>query len=215
MRWFNIAGFGKSTLASVLASRSRDSRLDSPSCTSYTCAALALHSFGSGTGRCTGFIHSTGLFMSIIDYLAADQIMVGVAGSSKKQLIEQLAERAAELTGLCQRSLFEIVMRRERLGSTAIGNGIAIPHAVHQDLTRVMGIIAVLTSPIDFDAQDRKPVDIVCLVIGPQNADSDHLKCVSSVARSLREASICDQIRAAKTPNELIGHLGNASDVAA
>ena len=153
--------------------------------------------------------------MSIIDYIAADQIMVGVAGSSKKQLIEQLTERAAELTGLCRRSLFEIVMRRERLGSTAIGNGIAIPHAVHQDLTRTMGIIAVLTSPVDFDAQDRKPVDIVCLVIGPQNADNDHLKCLSSVARSLREAAICDHIRAAKTPNELIGHLGNAGNEAA
>ena len=146
-----------------------------------------MHGFGFGTGRGTGFIHLTGLFMSIIDFLVADQIMVGVACSSKKQLIEQLAERAAELTGLCQRSLFEIAMRRERLGSTAIGSGIAIPHAVHQDLTSTMGIIAVLTSLVDFDAQDRKPVDIVCLVIGPQNADSDHLKCVSSVARSLRD----------------------------
>ena len=153
--------------------------------------------------------------MSIIDYLAADQILVGVAGSSKKQVIEQLAERAAGLTGLCQRSLFETVMRRERLGSTAIGSGIAIPHAVHHDLTRTMGIIAVLTKPVDFDAQDRKPVDIVCLVIGPQNADSDHLKCVSSVARFLREIAICDQLRAAKTPHELLGYLGNASDVAA
>ena len=174
-----------------------------------------MHGFGFEARRCTGFIHSTGLFMSIIDYLAAEQIMVGVASSSKKQLIEQLAQRAAELTGLCQRSLFEIVMRRERLGTTAIGSGIAIPHAVHQDLKCTMGIIAVLKSPVDFDAQDCKPVDIVCLVIGPQNADSDHLKCVSSVARSLREASIFDQIRAAKTPNELIGHLGNTSDEAA
>ena len=153
--------------------------------------------------------------MSIIDYLTTDQIMVGVAGSSKKQLIERLAERAAELTGLCQRGLFEILMCRERIGSTAIGNGIAIPHAVHQDLTRTMGIIAVLTSPVDFDAQDRKPVDIVCLVIGPQNADSDHLKCISSMTRSLREVAICDQIRAAKTPNELIEHLENASKEAA
>ena len=153
--------------------------------------------------------------MSIIDYLTAEQIMVGVAGSSKKQLIEQLAQRAAELTGLCQRSLFEIVMRRERLGTTAIGSGIAIPHAVHQDLTCTMGIIAVLKSPVDFDAQDRKPVDIVFLVIGPKNADSNHLKCVSRVARSLREASICDQIRAAKTPNELLGYLENASEIAA
>ena len=153
--------------------------------------------------------------MSIIDYLATDQIMVGVSGSSKKQVIERLAERAAKLTGLCQRSLFEIVMRRERLGSTAIGSGIAIPHAVHHDLTRTMGIIAVLTKPVDFDAQDRKPVDVVCLVIGPQNADSDHLKCVSSVARSLRAVATCDQLRAAKTPNELLGYLGNTNDVAA
>ena len=153
--------------------------------------------------------------MSIIDYLAVEQIMVGVASSSKKQLIEQLAQRAAELTGLCQRHLFEIVMRRERLGTTAIGSGIAIPHAVHQDLKCTMGIIAVLKSPVDFDAQDRKPVDIVCLVIGPQYADSDHLKCVSSVAKSLREVTIRDQIRAAKTPNELLGCLANASDIAA
>lgn len=215
MRWFNIAGFGKSILASVLASKSRDSRLDSPSCAPYTCASSALHDFGVGPGRCKGFIHSAGLSMSIIDYIAADQIMVGVAGSSKKQLIEQLTERAAELTGLCRRSLFEIVMRRERLGSTAIGNGIAIPHAVHQDLTRTVGIIAVLTSPVDFDAQDRKPVDIVCLVIGPQNMDSDHLKCLSSVARSSRDVAICDQLRAAKTPNEFLGCLGKANDVAA
>ena len=174
-----------------------------------------MHNFGLRREHCKGIIHTAGLFMSIIDYIAADQIMVGVAGSSKKQLIEQLTERAAELTGLCRRSLFEIVMRRERLGSTAIGNGIAIPHAVHRDLTRTVGIIAVLTSPVDFDAQDRKPVDIVCLVIGPQNADNDHLKCLSSVARSLREVAICDQIRTAKTPNELIGHLGKAGNEAA
>ena len=215
MRWFTTAGYDKSILANASAFRSRDSRLDSPSCAPYTCATSALIDFGFGPGRCKIFIHPAGLFMSIIDYIAADQIMVGVAGSSKKQLIEQLTERAAELTGLCRRSLFEIVMRRERLGSTAIGNGIAIPHAVHQDLTRTVGIIAILTSPVDFDARDRKPVDIVCLVIGPQNADNDHLKCLSSMARSLREVAICDQIRAAKTPNELIEHLGTAGDEAA
>ena len=208
-------GSDKFILASALVSRSRVSKLDSSSCAPYTSAASAMHDFGFGPGHYSGFINSAGLFMSILDYIAADQIMVGVAGSSKKQLIEQLAERAAELTGLCQRNLFEIVMRRERLGSTAIGNGIAIPHAVHQDLTRTVGIIAVLTSPVDFDAQDRKPVDIVCLVIGPQHADNDHLKCLSSLAKSLREVAICDQIRAAKTPNELIRHLGKASDKAA
>ena len=153
--------------------------------------------------------------MSIINYLTADQIMVGVAGSIKKQLIEQLAERTAELNGLCQRSLFEIVMRHEHLGSTTIGSGIVVPNAVHQDLTRAVGIIVVLTSPLDFDAQERRPFDIFCLVIGPQNSDSDHLKSVSSAARSLREVAIGDQLRAAKTQNELFRYLVNASEVAA
>ena len=105
--------------------------------------------------------------------------------------------------------------RRESLGSTAIGSGIATPHAVHEDLTRSLGIIAVLTSPGDFDAQNRKPVDIVCLVIGPQNSDSDHLKCVSSVARSLRAMALGDQVRAAKMPDELLQYLVKASKVAA
>ena len=123
MRWFNIAGFGKSILASALASKTSFHGLTAhhaPPISAPPRHRVVLLS----ERRCMGHIHSTGLFMSIIDYLAADQIMVGVAGSSKKQVIEQLAERAAELTGLCQRSLFEIVMRRERLGSTAIGSGI-------------------------------------------------------------------------------------------
>ena len=131
-----------------------------------------------GTWNYPGIIRSKVLFISILDYLAANQIIIGVTGSSKKQVVEQLAKRAAKLTGLCQRGLFEIVMRRQRLGSTTIGSGITILHAVHQDLTRTIGIIASPTRSIDFDAQDRKPVDIVCRVIGPRNADSDHLKCV-------------------------------------
>ena len=81
-------------------------------------------------------------------------------------------------------------MRRERLGSTAIGNGIAIPHAVHQDLTHAVEIIVVLTSLLDFDAQEPKPVDSVCLVIRPQNADIDHLKCLSDVAKSKGKVAI-------------------------
>ena len=153
--------------------------------------------------------------MFIIDYIAVGQIMVGVVSSSKKQLIEQLAEHGAALTGISPRCLFEMIMRRERLGSTAIGGGIAIPHAVHGELTRTIGIIAVLATPIDFDAADKKPVDIVCLVIGPQDADSDHLKCVSIVARSLGDVAVCNQLRQAKTAETLLRCLANRSNVAA
>ena len=99
--------------------------------------------------------------MSILDYLDANQILLDIASSSKKQVIEQLAGRAATLTGLKKRSLLEIVMRRERLGSTGIGGGIAIPHAVHSDLKRTIALLAILALPIDFDSLDGKPVDII------------------------------------------------------
>ena len=215
MRWFSIAVCAKSILVSVLASKSRRSPLDSLSRTPYTCAALALLAVSIGARDVKARFISQVYFMSIIDYIAADQVMVGVVSSSKKQLIEQLAERGAVLTGISQRSLFEMIMRRERLGSTAIGDGIAIPHAVHGDLTRTIGIIAVLATPIDFDAADKKPVDIVCLVIGPQDADSDHLKCVSSVAKSLGDVAVRNQLRQAKTAEALLQSLEARSDVAA
>jgi len=123
--------------------------------------------------------------------------MVGVVASSKKLLLEQITDQAAALTGISKRTLFDTVMRRERLGSTGIGQGIAIPHIVHADLSQTIGLLAVLETPVDFDAPDRKPVDIVCLVIGPEHADSDHLKYVSAVARSFNDTTICQQLRAA------------------
>lgn len=145
--------------------------------------------------------------MSIIDYLDANSVLLGVDSSSKKQAIEQLAGRAATLTGLGKRFLLAIVMRRERLGSTGIGDGIAIPHAVHRDLKRTIAVLAVLTSPIDFDSLDGKPVDIICLVIGPQNDDSNHLKCVSSVARSLCQAGTRDHLRTLTSPKAVLQSL--------
>ena len=153
--------------------------------------------------------------MSILDYLDANQILLDIASSSKKQVIEQLAGRAATLTGLKKRSLLEIVMRRERLGSTGIGGGIAIPHAVHSDLKRTIALLAILALPIDFDSLDGKPVDIICLVIGPLNSDSNHLKCVSSVARSLRQVATCDRLRALKSPQAVLESLQGIRTAAA
>ena len=82
--------------------------------------------------------------MSLEDYLDNNQVLIGVPGSSKKQAIEELVDRVARLTGLSQRCLLDLVMRRERLGSTGIGGGIAIPHTVHGDLTRTIALLATL-----------------------------------------------------------------------
>ena len=155
------------------------------------------------------------LSMSIVDYLDNSQVLIGVPSRSKKQAIEELAERAAALTGLSQRCLLDMVMRRERLGSTGIGDGIAIPHAVHGDLTRTIALLAILETSVDFDSIDGQPVDIVCLVVGPPNDDTNNLKCISSVTRLLQQASACDELRTAKSPEAVMQCLHSFLMVAA
>ena len=153
--------------------------------------------------------------MSIADYLDANKVLVGVPSRSKKQVIEDLAERMATLTGLSQRCVLDMVMRRERLGSTGIGSGIAIPHAVHDDLTRTVALFAVLKTPVDFDAIDRRPVDIVCLVVGPPNDETNNLKCIASATRSLRHASTCEKLRSVTSPEAVLRCLQSVGSVAA
>jgi PTS system nitrogen regulatory IIA component len=153
--------------------------------------------------------------MSIVDYLDTNQVLISVPSRSKKQVIEELTERVTTLTGLSQRCLLDMVMRRERLGSTGIGNGIAIPHAVHDDLTRTIALLAVLKTPVDFDAIDGQPVDIICLVVGPPNDDTNNLKCIASVTRSLQQASTCDKLRSVKSPEAVLRCLQVFGSVAA
>ena len=153
--------------------------------------------------------------MSIIDYLETNQVLVGVHSRSKKQVIEELAQRVATLTDLSQRGLLDMVMRRERLGSTGIGGGIAIPHAVHDDLTRTIAFLAVLKTPVDFDSIDGQPVNIVCLVVGPPNDNTNHLKCIASVTRSLQHASTRDKLRSGKSPESVLRSLRSFGNVAA
>ena len=153
--------------------------------------------------------------MSILDYFGTNHILVGLPSRSKKQVIEELAERVATLTGLSPRSLLDIVMRRERLGSTGIGSGIAIPHAVHSDLRRTIAFLAILKTPVEFDSIDDKPVDIVCLVIGPPNDDHNHLNCISGLARSLQQGATRDKLRAASSPEAVLQSLQSVGHVAA
>jgi PTS system nitrogen regulatory IIA component len=153
--------------------------------------------------------------MSIADYLDTTRVLTGVPSRSKKQVIEELAGRVANLTGLSRRCLLDMVMRRERLGNTGIGGGIAIPHAVHDDLTRTIAFLAVLKTPVDFDSIDGQPVDIICLVVGPPNDDTNNLKCIANVTRSLKQASTCDRLRTVGSPEEALRCLQNYGSVAA
>lgn len=161
------------------------------------------------------FISYTGCFNVDCRLSGTDPVVIGVPSRSKKQVIVGLAERVSTLTGLSQRCLLGMVLRRERLGSTGIGNGVAIPHAIHDDLTRTTAFLTVLETPVDFDSIDGQLVDIICLVVGPPNDCTGHLKCIANVTRSLQQFGTCDKLRSVKSPEAVLRCLKNFGRVAA
>jgi nitrogen PTS system EIIA component len=136
-------------------------------------------------------------FMPLNDIIKPDAVFVGVRGSSKKQVLQFLAEKASAATGIPEREIFDTVQQRERLGSTGVGNGIAIPHGKLKSATRLTGMFVRLDGGVDFEAIDDQNVDLVFLLIAPELAGADHLKALSKVARALRTPDLVEAIRSA------------------
>lgn len=145
--------------------------------------------------------------MSSLDFLTIEAVAPALRAGSKKHALQELASHAGRLTGLGEREIFETLLQRERLGSTGIGDGIAIPHGKSAKLDRLFGFIARLERPIDFEALDGQPVDILFLLLAPEGAGADHLKALARVARVLREPGILDRIRAARDASALYAVL--------
>ncbi len=136
--------------------------------------------------------------MDLSDLVEASAVMPALKAHSKKQLLQLLAEKAAAITGLPEREIFDTILQRERLGSTGVGNGIAIPHGKLPQIDRITGVFARLDQPVDFEALDDEPVDLVFLLLAPENAGADHLKALSRTARVLRDADTVAKIRGTK-----------------
>ncbi len=134
--------------------------------------------------------------MQLSKIISADNVLPAVQAGSKKQLLQLLSDKAAAFTGLNERTIFDALMQREKLGSTGLGNGIAIPHGRFSGIDRVHGLFARLTRPVDFDAPDHQPVDIVFLLMAPEGAGADHLKALARVSRLLRNTQLVDKLRA-------------------
>jgi len=134
--------------------------------------------------------------MPLTDLVAPNAILPALKVNNKKQVLHELAARAAALTGQNERAIFDVLLQREKLGSTAVGNGIAIPHGKLPNLTRLFGLFARLERPVDFEALDGQAVDLVFLLLAPEGAGADHLKALARVARLLRDPSIADKLRA-------------------
>lgn len=135
--------------------------------------------------------------MDLSDLLDLDAVIPALKVNSKKQAIQEIAARASRITGLGEREVFDTILQRERLGSTGVGRGIAIPHGRMEGLPRLVGVFARLDRPVDFDAIDDVPVDLIFTLLAPEGAGADHLKALARVARALRDPAVVAKLRAA------------------
>lgn len=151
--------------------------------------------------------HAGTYTMDIADLLSPKGVIPALRVTSKKQALQELARRAASVVGQPDRTIFEVLVERERLGTTGVGNGIAIPHGKLQDLDRLHALFARLETPVDFDAIDDQPVDLICVLLAPEQAGADHLKALARVSRLLRDRVICDKLRGTDSRDALYAIL--------
>src|SRR4029079_10011816 len=153
--------------------------------------------------------------MPIADLIAPNAILPALKVNGKKQALQEIAARAAALTGQSDRAILEILLQREKLGPTGVGNGVAIPHGKLANLGHVFGLFARLERPVDFEALDGQPVDLVFLLLAPDAAGDDHLKALARVARLLRDPEVARKLRDSHDVDALYAVLAMPSASAA
>ena len=136
--------------------------------------------------------------MDLADLIAPEAVFPALKAKTKKQALQELAQRAAKLTGIDAREILDTLLQRERLGSTGVGRGIAIPHGRVPALHKIVTVFARLDGAIDFEALDDEPVDLIFLLLAPEHAGADHLKALARISRLLREPSSIEKLRASK-----------------
>lgn len=141
--------------------------------------------------------------MDVSNFLSADGVVSCAKVSSKRQLLQLLADKAAHMVDFDTHAIFEVLMTREQLGSTGLGNGIAIPHGKLKGLKSVAAVFARLENPIDFDAVDDQPVDLAFMLLAPEGSGADHLKALSRVARLMRTESVIEKLRETKDVSDI------------
>jgi PTS system nitrogen regulatory IIA component len=148
--------------------------------------------------------------MPLNDLLTPQAVVPALKVNSKKQALQELAARAAAICGRSEREVLYVLAQRERLGSTGIGSGIAIPHGKLPKLERLFGVFARLERPVDFEALDGQPVDLMFLLLAPEAAGADHLKALARVARLLRDSDVARKLRESRDADSLYAVLTSA-----
>ena len=149
--------------------------------------------------------------MEIADLITPRSVIAQMRIANKKQALQELAKRAAAMTGIHERTIYDVLIERERLGTTGIGMGVGIPHGRLPGLSKLYGIFARLERPIPFEAIDDQPVDLIFLLLAPEAAGADHLKALARVSRLLRDHTICEKLRGTDNADALYALLTDAT----
>lgn len=147
--------------------------------------------------------------MKISEIMAKDSVVVGLKANNKRQLLQELSVKAAEISGINERTIFDTLLERENLGSTGFGSGTALPHARIPELEKVYGIFARLSNPIDFESIDGKPVDLIFVLLSPEGSGADHLTALAKVSRILKDEATCKKLRQINSAEEIYALLNN------
>ena len=147
--------------------------------------------------------------MKISEIMSVNSIVLSLKANNKRLLLQELAKKASEVSGINDRTIFDTILERENLGSTGFGGGTALPHGRLEELDKVHGIFARLNTPIDFDSIDGKPVDLVFLLISPESSGADHLTALAQISRILKDEATCTKLRAAGSKEEIHALLNN------
>jgi len=145
--------------------------------------------------------------MDIAELITPQSVIASLRSSNKRQLLQELARRAAPLVSLHEKTIFDTLLERERLGSTGIGAGTAVPHGRIHGLERIFALFARLEKPIPFESVDDQPVDLVFLLLTPDSAGADHLKALARVSRLFRNRAVCQKLRGTDSADALYALL--------
>lgn len=150
--------------------------------------------------------------MDIADLLSPRGVIAQLRVGNKKAALQEIAKRTASITGIAERQIYDALIERERLGSTGIGHGIALPHAKLPELTHLCGVFARLERPIAFEAIDDQPVDLVFALLAPAGAGAEHLRALARVSRLLRDRGTCQKLRGTDNGDALFALLTDRSE---
>lgn len=147
--------------------------------------------------------------MKISDIMTKNSVFVGIKAATKRELLQEIADLASKVADIDNRTIFDSLLERENLGSTGFGGGTALPHGRFADISQVYGFFIQLNSPLDFEAIDGKPVDLVFVLLSPEGSGADHLTALARISRILKDESLCSKLRKMSSAEDIYALLNN------